>query len=224
MKRTRVRPATGTCLESSISEGRGVVATVLVQDGTLKVGDAMVCGDAFGTVRALHNDLGQPIQEAGPSTPVEISGLGHGAHRRREVRRDRRYQPGARNRRDAAEPNARRIAERAATLPSLSRTFSPSSRQQKVKTLNLILKADVQGSLEALVKELDKLENPEVPVRILVQGCGWNLGERHSAGRRQPGDRRRASALRLRIGRSRWRKKKILTFVGTTSFIRSPTR
>ena len=69
------RAATGTCLEASLSEGRGVVASVLVQQGTLKVGDVMVCGDGFGRVRALFDDKGRPIDEAGPSTPVEVSGL-----------------------------------------------------------------------------------------------------------------------------------------------------
>src|SRR6185312_11644461 len=69
------RAATGTCLEASISEGRGVVATMLVQDGTLKVGDVMVCGDGYGRVRALFDDQGRTVLEAGPSTPVEVSGL-----------------------------------------------------------------------------------------------------------------------------------------------------
>ena len=75
LKANPARPASGTCLESSISEGRGVVATVLVQDGTLKVGDVIVCGDGFGRVRALFDDTGRSIAEAGPSTPVEVSGL-----------------------------------------------------------------------------------------------------------------------------------------------------
>ena len=75
LKADPTRPATGTCLEASLSEGRGVVASVLVQDGTLKVGDVIVCGDGFGRVRALFNDKGRSIDEAGPSTPVEISGL-----------------------------------------------------------------------------------------------------------------------------------------------------
>src|SRR4029077_13963182 len=75
LKADPTRPATGTCLEASISEGRGVVATVLVQDGTLRVGDVIVCGDGFGRVRALFDDKGQSVTEAGPSMPVEVSGL-----------------------------------------------------------------------------------------------------------------------------------------------------
>jgi len=164
------RPATGTCLESSISEGRGVVATVLVQDGTLKVGDAIVCGDGFGRVRALFNDRGQPILEAGPSMPVEVSGLDEvptagekfavvdSITRAREIVDIRRGRTRGLN-----------LGERQSI--TLENLYSKMT-EQKVKSLNLILKADVQGSLEALVKELEKLENPEVPIRVLLKGVG----------------------------------------------------
>jgi translation initiation factor IF-2 len=164
------RPATGTCLEASVSEGRGVLATMLVQDGTLRVGDVLVCGDGYGRVRALFDDRGRPVAEAGPSMPVEVSGLD-------EIP-------------SAGEPfavidditQAREIAE---TRRQRARGASLGERQtitlenlytkmaeQKVKSLNLILKADVQGSLEALTKELEKLENPEVPIRVLLKGVG----------------------------------------------------
>jgi translation initiation factor IF-2 len=164
------RPASGTCLDASISEGRGVIATVLVQDGTLHVGDVLVCGDGFGRVRALFDDQGQSISEAGPSTPVEVSGL------------------------DAVPTAGEKFAvvddisvarEIATTRRLRTRGFALSERQavtlenlysrmaeQKVKSLNLILKADVQGSLEALVKELEKLENNEVPIRVLLKTVG----------------------------------------------------
>ena len=164
------RPAIGTCLESSKSEGRGVVATVLVQDGTLRVGDVMVCGDGFGKVRALFDDKGRSVTEAGPSTPVEVSGLDEvpTAGERFAVLDD------VSRAREIAE--SRRGRTRGASLtekPSLTlENLFDSITQQKVKSLNLILKADVQGSLEALVKELDKLENPEVPIRILLKGVG----------------------------------------------------
>ena len=164
------RLATGTCLESSISEGRGVVATVLVQDGTLKVGDAIVCGDGFGRVRAIFNDKGRSIQEAGPSMPVEVSGLDEvptagekfavvdDISRAREIVNIRRLRS-----------RGHALGERQAiTLENLYDKMA----EQKIKNLNLILKADVQGSLEALVKELDKLENAEVPLRILLKGVG----------------------------------------------------
>jgi translation initiation factor IF-2 len=162
--------AKGTCLESSVSEGRGVVATVLVQEGTLRVGDAIACGTAYGRVRALFDDRGRPVEEAPPSTPVEVSGLD--------------VVPGAGQRFAAVDDiaEAREIAEARSYLYrsenlverpviTLDNLFS-SVEQKKVKSLNLILKADVQGSLEALVKELDKLENDEVPIRILQRGVG----------------------------------------------------
>jgi translation initiation factor IF-2 len=164
------RPATGTCLEASISEGRGVIATVLVQDGTLHVGDVIVCGDGFGRVRALFDDKGRSLTEAGPSTPVEVSGLDAvptagekfavvaDISRAREVAEARRLRTRGVN-----------LGERQAV--TLENLYSKMA-EQKVKSLNLILKADVQGSLEALLKELEKLENTEVPIRILLKGVG----------------------------------------------------
>ncbi|MGO9597018.1 MAG: translation initiation factor IF-2 [Isosphaeraceae bacterium] len=164
------RPGTGTCLEASLSEGRGVVATVLVQEGTLRVGDVLVCGDGFGRVRALFDDRGRSIEQAGPSAPVEISGLDivptagetfaviDDIARAREVAETRRLRA-----REAAQ------AERQAV--TLENLYSKMA-EQKVKNLNLIIKADVQGSIEALTKELEKLENTEVPIRILHKGVG----------------------------------------------------
>ncbi len=164
------RPATGTCLEASVSEGRGVLATILVQNGTLRVGDVIVCGDGYGRVRALFNDLGQPVDEAGPSTPVEVSGLDSvpTAGEKFGVIDDiTRARDVAETRRDRTRGAA--LGERQAI--TLENLFSKVA-EQKVKSLNLILKADVQGSLEALIKELEKLENPEVPIRILLKGVG----------------------------------------------------
>ncbi len=164
------RPASGTCLESSISEGRGVVATVLVQDGTLRVGDAMVCGDGFGRVRALFDDKGRSIQEAGPSMPVEVSGLdavpsaGEKFGVIDDITKAREIVNIRRNR-----TRGTALGERQSI--TLENLYSKMA-EQKIKSLNLILKADVQGSLEALVKELDKLANDEVPIRILLKGVG----------------------------------------------------
>jgi translation initiation factor IF-2 len=164
------RPATGTCLEASLSEGRGVLASVLVQEGTLKVGDVLVCGDGYGRVRALFDDKGRLIDQAGPSTPVEVSGLDivpsageafavvDDISRAREVAEDRRARA-----RDAAHAD-----RQAVTLENIWNKMA----EQKVKSLNLIVKADVQGSIEALIKELEKLQNEEVPVRILLKGVG----------------------------------------------------
>ncbi len=164
------RPASGTCLESSISEGRGVVATVLVQDGTLKVGDVMVCGDGFGRVRALFDDKGRSVQEAGPSMPVEVSGLdtvptaGEKFGVIDDITR-------ARDIVDIRRGRTRGVALGERQSITLENLYSKMA-EQKIKTLNLILKADVQGSLEALLKELEKLENPEVPIRVLLKGVG----------------------------------------------------
>ncbi len=164
------RTASGTCLEASLSEGRGVLATVLVQDGTLKVGDVIVCGDGYGRVRALFDDHGGTIVEAGPSTPVEISGLDEvpsagekfavvpDIARAREIAEARRGRTRGVN-----------LGERQAV--TLENLFTKMT-EQKIKSLNIILKADVQGSLEAIIKELEKLENPEVPIRILHKGVG----------------------------------------------------
>jgi translation initiation factor IF-2 len=164
------RPATGTCLEASLSEGRGVVATVLVQDGTLRLGDVIVCGDGFGRVRALFDDKGRSIDQAGPSTPVEVSGLdivpgaGETFGVVDDISRAREVAEARRNRaRDAAHAD-----RQAVTLENLWGKIA----EQKIKSLNLILKADVQGSIEALTKELEKLQNEEVPVRILLKAVG----------------------------------------------------
>ncbi len=146
------------------------MARVLVQDGTLKVGDVMVCGDGFGRVRALYDDKGRSVEEAGPSTPVEVSGLdavptaGEKFAVIDDISVARQI---AERRRDRSRGEA--LGERQAiTLENLYDKMA----EQKVKSLNLILKADVQGSLEALVKELGKLENPEVPIRVLLKGVG----------------------------------------------------
>jgi translation initiation factor IF-2 len=170
LKADASRPATGTCLEASKSEGRGVVATVLVQDGTLRVGDVMVCGEAYGRVRAIFDDTGRIVSEAPPAMPVEVSGLEEvpSAGETFAIVEDIAVA------RDIAE--ARRTRTRGATLHeqqaiTLENLFSKMA-ERKLKSLNLILKADVQGSLEALLKELGKLENDEVPIRILHKGVG----------------------------------------------------
>ena len=83
------RPAAGTCLEAYMTADEGVMATVLIQQGTLNRGDIVLCGSTFGRVRAMYNDIGKPIKEAGPSTPVRITGLDARAERRRPVLRGR---------------------------------------------------------------------------------------------------------------------------------------
>ena len=164
------RAATGTCLESELSEGRGVIATVLVQDGTIRVGDAVACGEGFGRVRALTDDKGRTIQEAGPSTPVEISGLDSvpTAGEKFAVLQDIGQAREVAQTRRTRSRGASLVEPKAVTLENLYSKMA----EQKIKSLNVILKADVQGSLEALLKEIEKLENDEVPVRVLLKGVG----------------------------------------------------
>ncbi len=170
LKSNPERPAIGTCLESSVSEGRGVVATVLVQEGTLKVGDTVVCGDSYGRVRALFDDQGRSIPVAPPSTPVEISGLGDvpEAGERFAVVEDIGRAREIAETRKVRGRGASGVDRQALTLENLYSRMA----EQKVKSLNLIIKADVQGSLEAIVKELEKLKNDEVPVRVLLKAVG----------------------------------------------------
>ncbi len=163
-------PATGTCLEAQRHEGVGVVAKLLVQRGTLRPGDVVLCGPAYGRVRALMDTLhrNRKLQQAPPSTPVDVIGL-------QEV-------PGAGDpfyvledisiAREIAEDRQRRQREESATLisakPSLERLQEfLAARSGETKTLNLIVRADTRGSIEAILKELDKLEHPEVQVKVV---------------------------------------------------------
>jgi len=170
LKADPTRPATGTCLEASLSEGRGVLASMLVQEGTLRVGDVIVCGDGFGRVRALHDDKGRSIDQAGPSTPVEVSGLDvvPGAGETFGVIDDI---SSAREVAETRRVRARDLAHADRQAVTLENLYSKMA-EQKLKSLNLILKADVQGSIEALTKELEKLENEEVPIRVLLKAVG----------------------------------------------------
>ncbi len=164
-------PATGICLEAFRSEGRGILAWVMVKKGTLKIGDVVLCGSAFGRVRAIYNDRDQEVQEAGPSTPVKIAGLN--------------TMPGAGDQfytvadledaRMAADE--RRIAGLAERLgrtggPKTIETLLSQAAGGKVQDLPLILKADTPGSLEALHHEITKFEHPEVRVEIVHEGVG----------------------------------------------------
>ena len=170
LKADPTRPATGTCLEASLSEGRGVLASLLVREGTLRVGDVIVCGDGYGRVRAIFDDTGRAIEEAGPSTPIEVSGLDvvPTAGENFAVVEDI---PRAREVAEARRTRARDLAHADRQAVTLENLYSKMA-EQKLKSLNLILKADVQGSIEALTKELEKLTNEEVPIRILLKSVG----------------------------------------------------
>jgi len=160
----------GTVIEAKLDKGRGPVATVLVQNGTLKVGDIVVAGQSFGKVRAMLNDLGKRIKEAGPSTPVEIQGLGDvpSAGDLFVVYDDERA---ARN---LAQKRTNR--ERAEQMQTTSRvTLDDLYRQIKegtMKDLNVIVKADMQGSVEALVQSIEKIDVEGVRVKVIHKGAG----------------------------------------------------
>ncbi|MCM3709900.1 translation initiation factor IF-2 [Sporosarcina luteola] len=162
--------AKGSVIEAQLDRGKGSVATLLVQDGTLRVGDPIVVGNTFGKVRAMINDLGRRVKEAGPSTPVEITGLSDvpQAGDRFVVFED--------------EKTARQIAESRAgdalqeqrgekTRVTLDNLFD-QMKQGEMKELNLIVKADVQGTVEAMAASLMKIEVEGVNVRIIHTGAG----------------------------------------------------
>ena len=164
------RPARGTIVEARLDKGRGPVATLLVQAGTIHVGDPIVAGTAFGRVRAMVNDKGQRINEAGPSMPVEIIGFNDvpDAGDTLYVTSDERLA------RQVAEE--RHDKERAAQIKAMQKTtlddlFS-QMKEGEVKDLNIIIKADVQGSVEAVRQSLEKLSNDEVRVRSIHGGVG----------------------------------------------------
>ncbi len=162
--------ASGTVIESRLDPGRGPVASFLVQRGTLRVGDVIVAGDVFGRVRAMIDYAGASIDEAGPSVPVEVLGLGgvvDAGERFRVVENERE----ARQR--AAERNQRLRAEELANKRpvSLDDLFA-RIKEGGLKELNIIIKGDVQGSVGALQDALEKVEQTEVRLRVIHTGVG----------------------------------------------------
>jgi translation initiation factor IF-2 len=158
--------ATGTCLEANLSEGEGVQATLLVRDGTLKKGDIILCGATSGRVRQLYNDLGQPIAEAGPSVPVRITGLDYVP----DAGAPFAVVPDLNIAADIAERRREKMRETVVTKrPPLT---LERLTETKIQELKVILKADFRGSIEAIKKELEKLQHAEVRVRLLEAGIG----------------------------------------------------
>jgi translation initiation factor IF-2 len=160
------KPANGTCIEAHKEGDEGVFATLLVQQGTLRKGDVLLCGGSYGRVRAMYNDLGKPIEEAGPSVPVRITGLdevpdaGDSFHIVPDLSAAREIAEKRREKQQEAAQNQHTPL----TLESLS--------QKKVAELKLILKADFRGSIEAIRAELEKFQHEEVRVRILHAAIG----------------------------------------------------
>ena len=164
------RAAQGTVVEARLDKGRGPVATLLVQNGTLRSGDIIIAGTAVGRVRAMLDDKGNRITEAGPSVPVEITGLGEvpGAGSPFNAVADERL---ARELVEQRKAEERAKANAPIQKVSLEDLFS-QIQAGEMKDLNIIVKADVQGSAEAVKASLEKLTNEEVRVRVIHSGVG----------------------------------------------------
>lgn len=164
------KPATGTVVEAKLDKGRGPVATVLIQDGTLRVGDPVICGSISGKVRAMVDDKGKRIKKAGPSIPVEVLGLTEipQAGDVLQVVTDERA---ARQIAGKRAEKRREVELKKTARVSLDDLFKQIS-EGEVKDLNIIIKADVQGSVEALREALLKLESEEVRLQVIHGGVG----------------------------------------------------
>ncbi|PCM44593.1 translation initiation factor IF-2 [Marinobacter sp. ANT_B65] len=163
-------PAQGVVVESSLERGRGSVATVLVQNGTLRQGDMVVAGSYFGKVRAMTDEAGKQVKEAGPSIPVEVLGLNGTPNAGDEffAVADERKAKELAEFRHIREREQRLQRQQAAKLENLFENMG----KDEVKTLNVVLKTDVRGSLEAITKSLMDLGNDEVQVKIVSSGVG----------------------------------------------------
>jgi len=163
-------PAAGICIEARLDRGRGVVATVLVQKGTLSKGEIVLCGKEFGRVRAMFDENGQPVKNAGPGTPVEILGLSGTP----TAGDDFLVLQSERAARELAEHREERIKSKQHANQAASKLDEVFSRMAEGETaaVNLVIKTDVQGSLEALREALVKLSNDEVSVKCVYGGVG----------------------------------------------------
>ncbi len=171
LKANPERAASGAVIEAQLDVGRGPVATVLVQNGTLRKGDIFVVGEQWGKVRALVNDKGERVDEAGPSVPVEVLGL-NGTPEAGDVLNVVDTEAQAREIADYREQAAkdRRAAAGAAT--TLDQLLAKAKADENVAELPVLVKADVQGSAEAIAQALEKVGNDEVRVRMLHSGVG----------------------------------------------------
>jgi translation initiation factor IF-2 len=172
MKANPDREGLGVCLEAFLDEGRGPIAWLIVEKGTLRVGDVILCGSSYGRIRAMYNDRDESVTEAGPSTPVKVAGLtnvpGAGDHffvmkdieEARETAESRLHE-------GRTEALSSRVTPR-----TLEDILGAPREGQGVQDLPLILKADSPGSIEALKSEIGKFEHPEVRVQIIHTGVG----------------------------------------------------
>ncbi len=165
------RAAQGAVIEAKLDVGRGPVATVLVQHGTLKRGDIFVVGEQWGKVRALINDKGERVDEAGPSVPVEVLGL-NGTPEAGDVLNVVETEAQAREIADYREKAAKDKRAAAGAATTLEQLMAKAKADESVSELPVLVKADVQGSAEAIAQALEKIGNEEVRVRVLHSGVG----------------------------------------------------
>ena len=165
------RAAQGAVIEAQLDVGRGPVATVLVQHGTLKRGDIFVVGEQWGKVRALINDQGDRVEDAGPSVPVEVLGL-NGTPEAGDVLNVVETEAQAREIADYRAHAAKEKRAAAGAATTLEQLMQKAKDDQNVAELPIIVKADVQGSAEAIVQAMEKIGNDEVRVRVIHHGVG----------------------------------------------------
>ncbi|NYS26569.1 translation initiation factor IF-2 [Rhodobacteraceae bacterium 2376] len=165
------RSAMGAVIEAKLDIGRGPVATVLVQHGTLKRGDIFVVGEQWGKVRALINDKGERVDQAGPSVPVEVLGL-NGTPEAGDVLNVVETEAQAREIADYRHQAAKDKRAAAGAATTLEQLMAKAKADESVAELPVLVKADVQGSAEAIVQALEKVGNEEVRVRVLHSGVG----------------------------------------------------
>ena len=164
------KQAKGAVIEAKLDKARGAIATMLVQRGTLDVGDTIVVGSSIGRIRAMKDDKGKSVKSAGPSTPVEIMGLTE-VPEAGDTFYEVKNEKVAKHLIERRKRQAREQAINQATKVTLDNLFS-QMEEGKLKVLNLIVKADVQGSVEAVKQSLEKLENEEVKVKVIHAAVG----------------------------------------------------
>jgi translation initiation factor IF-2 len=171
LKANPKRAAQGAVIEAQLDVGRGPVATVLVQKGTLKQGDIFVVGEQWGKVRALINDKGERVKEAGPSVPVEVLGL-NGTPEAGDVLNVVDTEAQAREIADYRIDLAKEKRAAAGAATTLEQLMARAKENQNLTEMPILVKADVQGSAEAIVQAMEKIGNDEVRVRVLHYGVG----------------------------------------------------